>query len=540
MAGGKQTPRQKLIGLMYLIFISLMALNVDVSVMDSFVLIDEGIKETNVHYTKRIDDIMRDFEFQDSLAPERVRSYYDNAQKITELSDNLIDTILFFRTDMIAGLDRIDKEVADTMSLRDLRVRSQYSRSSHYWLIEGKDAMAPDGGAGSRAYLLLNMMEEYIEEVTRLAVELVPEEHQEEFLKNFDLGINIAGPFYNMSGEEVSWQRAMFDRVIPIAVATNLSRLVTEVRNATLEATSKLYALIDAETFRFDRIEAKVVPRSRIVMQGDFFEADVLVAAYDTRQNPEIVVDGSPIEVTEGVGRLRILAGTIGSRTIRGEIRVPDPATGITRNYPFEQEYTVQQQAVTVAADAMNVFFIGPENPVSISVPGVPSENIRATISRGRLVPRGGGRFDAIIPEGTSVRENVRINVTAVLDGTPRNIGHSEFRVRNVPNPVATIAGARAGGSVPAVRLSTGQPRLSAAMDDFYFDLSFTIESYEVIYRDRRGDVRRFNVSGSNLSQDVMSVMQGARRGEVVAFENIRARGPDGMRTLDGMYINIE
>lgn len=529
MAGGKQTPRQKMIGLMYLVFISLMALNVSVTVMDSFVLIDEGIKKTNENFTKRVEDVYRDFRQQMALAPDKVKPYFDRAEKVEELADTLAKFILHGRADMISTLDGIELEEADTLSLTDLKTRSKYSASSRYWLQEGNQDPINTGGEGTRAYKLKEMIEEFKAEV----ISLVPEEVR----GNLELGLDTEGPFYDMSGNEVSWQRAMFDRVIPIALATNLSRLVTEVRNAEFEAVSRLYAAITAEDFTFDKIEARVVPKSQIVLVGDAYEADVFVAAFDTKQKPRIVVDGRSIETSDGIGKLRIPATRVGSHTFKGKIEVPNPATGQMTDYPFEGSYIVQRPSVTVSADAMNVFYIGVDNPVSISVPGIPNENIRPVISSGgQLIPRGEGRYTVKMSSGT--RETT-VTVRALIDGSTRNMGAASFRVRPIPSPIPKVAGLGSGESVARERL-LALPRVVADLEGFEFDAKFEILSY-TMFTQESGDLRTYSARSGNFTNDISDAIQRSRRGQRFVFDEIMAKGPDGTtRSLSAVSLKIQ
>jgi gliding motility-associated protein GldM len=530
MAGGKQTPRQKMIGLMYLVFISLMALNVSVTVMDSFVLIDEGIKQTNVNFTKRVEDVYRDFSQQMALAPDKVRPFYERAVKVKELSDTLANYILFSRADMISRLDKIPKEVADTLSLMDLRTRSQYSASSRYWIQEGNQDPINIGGQGTRAYELKMMIVDFKSKVA----ELIPEEHR----SNLQLGLNTEGPFYSMHGKtEITWQSAMFDRIIPIAIATNLSRLVTEVRNAEFESVSRLYAAITAEDFTFDKIEARVVPRSQIVLLGDHYEADVFVAAYDTKQNPTIIVDGRNIDVKEGVGKLRIPAGAVGSRSFKGQIQVPNPVTGQITPYEFKGDYIVQRPSVTVSADAMNVFYIGVDNPVSVSVPGIANENIRPVISSGgTLIPRGDGKYTVRMAAG--IRE-AKITVNASIDGANRNMGSAEFRVRRIPTPIPKVSGLNSGETVARERM-LAVPRVIADLEGFDFEAKYEIISF-TMYTMESGDLRPYTARGGTFSNEIIGAINRGRRGQRFVFDDIIARGPDNAnRSLSAVTLRLE
>ncbi len=525
---GKETPRQKLVKLMYLVFLALMALNVDVSVLNSFVLVDDGIAETNVNFSRKVDMVYDDFRMQRAISEDLVYPYYDRAFRVKELSDSLVNNILRLRAEMIARADGIPVEVADTLNLIRLKNKDNYSRTTRFWMVEGKRELAPDGGEGSRAYELRNMIENY-----REAIKNQLDSGHRQYLQ---IGLDTEGPYYSKGGDEINWQQAMFDRIPPVAAATNLSRLVTEVRNAEFDVTSILYAAITEDDFTFDQIEARVVPQSEVVMVGDNYEADVFVAAYDTRQQPSIVVDGREIPTEEGIGKLRIPATREGTSRYSGVIKVTSPA-GITQEYPFEGQYFVQRPSVTVSADMMNVFYAGVDNPVSVSAPGIPQENIRVSIApRGTITPRGGGNYTVRVPGDIN---EVRINVSATIAGTTRSMGAPTFRINRIPDPIPTIAGMREG-DIDRERITLNPNIAATTPEDFLFDMDFEIASF-TMQTTVAGLVWERSATGGRLTDEMIQQIGRLSRGSRVYFTEIQTKpAADGVaRRLPTISVRI-
>ncbi|HSV77437.1 MAG TPA: gliding motility protein GldM [Bacteroidales bacterium] len=529
MAGGKQTPRQKLIGLMYLIFLSLMALNVSRQVLDAFPHIDDGIIQTNLNLDQKTETVMQEFIQQEVINPAAVEPFYADAKEVRRLAQEMVAFIQQQRAEMIAAIDGIPVEQADTMNLIDLQNKDNYSNSSRFWVQEHNQDPINIGGQGTRAYELRSRIEAYRNSLLEIAT-------KHGLQDAVTLGLNLDGPYVlPNTGTQISWQQYMFDRVIPVAIATNLTRLTTEVRNAEFDVINTLFGAIGAEDFKFDQIEARVVPRSQIVLAGENYEAEIFVAAIDSRTDPTIIVDGRSIPTEGGVGRLVIPASGTGERTFRGVIRVTNPA-GIPQEYPFQSSFMIQRPYLTVSADAMNLFYIGVDNPVSISVPGIPTENLRPSISTGAtLVHRGGARYTVRVSPG--VRE-VQITANAIIDGTSRSMGTSTFRVRTVPDPVAQIAGRREG------RISREELALARAiiprLEGFEFDMNFEIASFSMATT-VGGDFRTFAGTGNTFTSEMMTVINNATRGQRFIFENITTRpGPDGrVRTLSPLTFTI-
>ncbi len=515
----KETNRQKLVKLMYLVFLSLMALNVDVSVLNSFVRVDDGLNETNVNFARKVDMVYSDFDQQKAISEDLVYPYYDRAYYVKELSDSLVNKIKRLRSQTIAEADGIDFEKADTLNLMDLQNKDNYSRTTRFWMTEGLSTGASDGGSGSRAYKLRNTIENYKEEI----INQLDSAHRE-FLR---LGLDTEGPFYTAGGDEINWQQAMFNRIPPVAKATSLSRLITDVRNAEFDVISILYGAITEEDFRFDRIEARVVPQSQIVMAGDEYTADIFVAAYDTRQEPTIIVDGREIPVEDGMGKFRRTAGSEGEQSFSGVIRVTSPA-GIVQEYEFSEQYTVQRPSVTVSADRMNVFYAGVDNPVSISAPGVPDDNIRASISRGSITREGGGRYTVNVPADVN---EVDVSISAIVSGETHPLPSQTFRVQTIPDPTPTIAGQKGGARIPESRLVSNRFVRAEVDESFLFDMDFEIESFTMVTTSRAGDIIRESTTGGMLSDRMIEIIERLRRGTYIHFEDITTRpAADGRR----------
>ena len=526
MAGGKQTPRQKLIGLMYLIFLALMALNVSVEVLDSFPLINRSIEDTNRNFEAKVDEIYAEFESTKAQHTEEyVQPFYGEAYHIKELADSLVDFILTNRTQMLAEVNNTTFEDADTMDLIDSRRKDNYSISSRFWLEE--QVRDNPGSTFSRADLLKNKILDFKSEIDSIL-----DQHDQ----TITMGLEVEDTYY-VQDRPVSWQEYTFDRVISVAVATNLNRLITEVRNAHFDAVNMLQDLIHAGDFRFDEIAARVVPRSQIVMEGDYYEADVFVAAYDTRQDPEVIVDGvGRVPVSDGVGQLRIPATSAGMRSHSGVIRVTTPA-GVVQEHSFTADYTVERPTATVSATKMNVFYIGVDNPVSISAPGVPSEDLIPSISAGaELVQQPDGSYVVDVEPGT---QDVTVTVDARVGGQIQQMSQSHFRARTVPDPVAYIANRREGRIDREVLTQVG--RIAARMERFDFDMDFRVGSFEMTTV-VAGEFRRFRQDNSDrLTDEMIRIINNARSGQEVTFRSITTEpGADGTtRNLGAIAFTI-
>ena len=203
----------------------------------------------------------------------------------------------------------------------------------------------------------------------------------------------------------------------------------------------------------------------------------------------------------------------------------------------FSQKYTVVDPSATVSADLMNVLYAGYNNPISISVPGVPLNKISATMSGGSLQPQGPGRY---IARPSSVGQNVTFTVTSTNTGRPQQMGQFTFKVRKLPdprpyinmkdehgNPTRYFGGGLAKGQLVAATA------LGAAIDDGILDVAFRVQSFETVFFDNMGNAVPMASNGASFSSRQMETFRKLTRNRRFYISRVTVVGPDGLtRTL--------
>jgi gliding motility-associated protein GldM len=326
-----------------------------------------------------------------------------------------------------------------------------------------------------------------------------------------------------------------------------MSSMQIDTRNAESDMINYLYSQITAGEVKFNRLDAVVIPNTNYVIRGHDYEAAIYLAARDTTQDPEIyVVEGvkqpwneitdasgtryeqkkelnyRKLEVQKGSGKgiYKVGGGSNGSRIWGGIIKIKGPG-GDDIIKPFSAEYTVAEGSVVVSATKMNVFYLGVDNPVDISVSGVAGNKIRANASNGSLDPHGNGYM--MHPKRVG---NCMISVSAELDGKWTVVGTKEYRVKPVPDPIAMVNNQKGGGIAKNVLLA--QSGVIATMPpDFDFDLKFTVTEYTVMAI-VQGFAQEKKVKGNLFTQEVRNLINGLNKGNPVWIQDIRAVGPDG------------
>ncbi|HTX89286.1 MAG TPA: gliding motility protein GldM [Bacteroidales bacterium] len=531
MAGYKETPRQKMIGMMYLVLTALLALNVSKQILDAFLVVNESMETTNENFSKKLDNTFARFKQQYQLNPNKVGPYWEKAKIAQKLSEDMayyVDSVKFMA---IKKTERIPYEEAKTLILRNAKRKDNYDLPTNYMI-----GSSHDGSAGESRKL-----RERIENYRKQMLDLVDPQYR----SVIKMGLDTKGPFYDADGRKQNWEMHNFYRTILAADVTLLNKVKAEIYNAEFDVVNNLYSSVTAEDWKFDEIQAKVIPKSSYVFMGEEYQAEILVAAYDTKQNPDVrYVLGSdtllpanfksatPIQGSGGVVTLKLASGAEGLKKFAGIIRVVSPM-GDTMTFHFKDEFIVAKPGLTISPTKMNVFYIGVENPVDISVPGGP-ERVTPTISAGKIRPEGKAWIVYDLPKGT--KEAV-VGVSAVFAGKSKNMGSMTFRLKRVPDPIAKVGGKSEGFISKSLLLAS--PYLVPEMPvGFDFDLRYVCTSFTFV-TEISGDVIPMKVTGNRLTPEILKIIQDAKKNKRIWFEDINVKGPDGERTIAGIGLKI-
>lgn len=538
MAGYKETPRQKMIAMMYLVLTALLALNVSKEMLDAFLVVNESVEKTQENYTDKINHLHSEFDFQLDLQEEKVRPYYDSALMVTEESEKLIYYIDSIKYAVIDFTDRRieSQEDAKNTPLGQVEAKDRFTEPTTFFF--GSDAAITHNQPSG---ILKAKINNYREEMLKIIGE--PENSSK-------LGLKTEGPYYDADGQEQNWEQHNFYYTILAADITILNKLIAEVQNAQHYVLSQLFAKIDASDFKFNKIDAKVIPERSYIIQGETYKAEVFAAAYDTLQDPEVYImqgvtqwnnsyleRARKLEGESGMVEISFPGNALGPQSYAGVIRVQDPA-GQMQTYPFSGEYIVAPPSLTVAATKMNVFYIGVDNPVSISAPGIANNKLFPSITEGAdLEATEADDHNYIVRVTTGMRTAV-VSATADYQGTIMDMGSREFRVKRVPDPVAEIGRMKEGLIEKNTLIAANA--IIPAMKDFEFELYFQVKSFTMATI-INGDWIPKRATGNRFSAEMMNLIRDSRRGQKFFFESIQAEGPDGTtRTLNSINLTIK
>ncbi len=527
-----ETPRQKMINMMYIVLTAMLALNVAAEVLESFRLVDESLIHTMEGVEAKNRTVYTAFE----------QAYIENPVKVQEWKQKA-DDVRIISAKMISYIDSLKEGLVVYSGSEPINADNEYDPDRFNYITQSGDTLEikkeDDLNGPSEFMITQKRASELKEMIITYKNNLVGNINEEdtELIETILTTLETPDPKPGLkeSDEQKTWESQYFENKPLIAVLTMLSKMQIDVKNSEANVINYLYSQIDAGSFKFNSLGARVIAKSNLVFQGEAYEAEVFLAAEDTTQQPEIIINGRAAEVKDGKAVYTVSTSESGVFKWSGLIKYKTPA-GIIQNYPFEQEYQVTEPSVTMSATKMNVFYKGLKNPFDVSGGGIPDEDLEVTMSNGKITKSGG----AWIVEPTELDElgrRTKVTVYTNIGGQRRQVGSSVWRVKKVPDPVAQVA-QKSGGDVRKEVLEI-QDGVMAVMIDFDFDYKYTVTEFEL--QTTEGGYTNVKKSTTNrFTQEQKDLLKRAKPQTWVYIGNIKARGENGdIRDLDPISFKI-
>ena len=497
MAYGRETPRQRMINILYLVLLALLALNVPDSILDAFKNINNSLETSKSNVNTSVDQLFTAFESTKlKEEPDRAKPIYDKAKKAQSIIGELDQYINEIKEDFVKQGGGYNEKTGDLT----MRENADIAPST---LIRGKK--------GAELKEKINSTRE------QLLALLTPEEQQS---VSFSLEANDPE---RPAGGKRNWEEVNFGSGTPLTAAmTILTKIQTDAQNAESDVVKLILGQMDQAVVNLDKFAAVAVAPTSYLVQGQPYTAEVFLTASDSKSQPDITVNGSALQIVDGKGVYQVPTNQEGIFTWSGLVKVQQTDGTIKEYRTPEQTSQVARPSAVVSPDKMNVLYIGVNNPISVSAPGTPTDKVNVSMSGGSISGSAGKYNVRVSSPGTA-----RISVSAeVAPGKTQTLSSTEFRVKRIPDPTAQFAG-KTGGSMATVALKA-QNALFAKLDNFDFDATFKITKFSMIIAKPRADAIVLSTSGNNLSSAMRSALNGITPGTRVIFDNIIAVGPDG------------
>ena len=507
------SPRQRMINLMYIVLTAMLALNVSSDVLNGFTQVHDGLHRTNLNMAAKNEIQFQYLEDLYEKNPVKVGPWLEKGSILRQQSLNLLNTIDSLKLAIAKQADGPNGDPTNLINLDDLEAASV-------------TMLNPATRSGRN-------LKQQVDQYTITVSELLTDSLKREAILNM-LSTDIK-PATNSDGAPLTWEEKMFDNMPAVAALTLLSKLQNDIRQAESEALANIITNVDITDIRVNELNAFVIPVSSMVMRGGKYSAEIVLAALDTTQRPSVFVNGSRLNN----GHYEFTASSVGTHTYNGYIEVPRGDGSIDRRN-FSSTYTVMEPMATISPTMMNVLYMGIDNPISISVPGVPMSAIQANMTNGTLTRNG----DTWIARPAQIGAEAVISVNATVDGRSQQVGSMTFRVRKLPDPTAYIALKDGHYKGAPKRISKAAlmeaDKLGAALDDDILNVSYSVVSFSTVFFDQMGNAIPENSDGASFSARQKEQFRRLKPGATFFISNVKAKGPDGVtREISPMQVSL-
>lgn len=505
---GTNPNRQKMINLMYIVFIAMMALNVSSDVLDGFSKVNISLYHTSESVKSHNQQLCNYIKEQYDLNPVKTLLSYDKSNYIVAKAKELNDYIELLKIEIVKNTDGKDADINNVK-------RKDYVEATNTIML------APVSG---KAYDLKKKINEY----KKLSLNILGESDNS----------NLLDDIINIDFKSNRWEKDTFYNLPTVATITMLTKLQNDIAIIENRVLSKLIDNIDYGDYKVNKLKADIVPNSNIVVLGQNYEADIILTSIDSTKKPVIYVDGQKLSEDTN-GHYTVRTNKAGTFDIKGYMEIPSGNQGENVKYPFSKKYTVVEPLAVVSPKMMNVIYAGIDNPIEISVPGFSTQQITVVSSSGNISKKGNEWIinPQLLPDEITINISVKAD-----DGKMISFGTKKMKVRQLPDPLPYIY--VAGGKLKNGKISKKNildaNGIRSSIDDGILNIDFEVQSFSIISFDSMGNTILEKSSGSTLSSRQISLIKNLQRNSRIYITNIIAKGPDGaIRNISPMELII-
>jgi gliding motility-associated protein GldM len=495
MAGGKLTPRQKMINLMYLVFIAMLALNMSKEVLSAFGILNMKIVESN-----SITDERNESSFQQlaQKAVDQPGQYGDKKAKV--------EKIRAISKEFSDYLENLKNEVTKKFP-KDAEGNYPYEKMDKGDLIDrlffNQEKLSPRGKE------FLSKIQSYPAQIKQIGGSSIADVEMKKIEKRF----NTNPVFSEKAGKKLEWMEYNYHGFPLIATITKLTQLQADIKTTESDVMTGMFQSDLVAAASLTAYQPIVVLEKSVFFQGEAVKGKVILGKFDPSLTAKsVIVNGSSVQAQAGQANFSFGSGNIGEHPITGSFNFDE--NGKVINLPIKDKYVVvsRPKSATISADKMNVVYRGVSNPMTISFAGISDDKVVA--SAPGLTKLGSGKYVMSPQSGTQVV----INVTGTLPDGSKVSDMKTFRIKGIPGPTGTIRGEM--GVVKGPKSSLEISTVGAKLLDFDFEVGLDVVGFNFKIAGQPTVV----VSGNKLNGACKSALSKAGRGDQVTISEIKTK----------------
>ncbi|MDO6491877.1 MAG: gliding motility protein GldM [Cellulophaga sp.] len=497
MAGGKQSPRQRMVNLMYLVFICMLALNMSKEVLAAFGLMNVKMEASN---KKSTENNVAFLEGLGTKAEENAAKYaedYKKAQQVQKISQDYYDYLEGLKNEMTKNVeDPTDYQVMDKSDYLDQKFFSGENLAEG-----GKEFM--------------KRINDYREQVSKL----VPEKIKSSVKARFETG-DANGKVEKKDKTKQDWINYHYEGFPLIASLTKITALQSDIKSTEEDALKAMLEGNLTDQVSLKKFKTSLFGSKSAFYAGEKYDGKIIISKTDDSSTPvraELTLDGRKLkegtdyQLEAGGVKMLIGAGNPGDHEVAGTLFFKQDGEEVPVEVKNSFATISKPSAALIAADKMNVVYRGVANPMTISIPGIPNNKVRASAPGLKSV--SGSKY--VMNPGSG--RSVTIKASGTLPDGKAVSSSSEFRIKDIPSPTGSIRGET--GSVKMPRKNLEVSTVGALLQDFDFDLNIGVSGFSF----KVPGQPTIRVNGRKLDSRAKSALKRAKRGDMVQIFNIQA-----------------
>lgn len=561
MAGAKQDTRQKMINMMYLVFIAMLALNISKEVLATLGLINDDIaastqdmiSDSNEKYTL----------FSNNSSNEYYRLAAESTPKIQVIADEYFNYIEALKKRLMATSEsgykiaRENKQTKEVDSIVDYQTMDKSQYLDEILFFGGKYSEEGQEYVDLFSFYIPKL-QEVLEEFIDADLAKDPPTDDSTYGQYIDFDFSVLTDLekrfaydemvLNREGKYIPYLNYHFEGFPLIASLSKLTKLQSDIRFVENKILENMLSTINEHEggISANTYQTLLESSKSSFYTGELVDASVVMGKKDANFVPsrvELLLNGSPIvegrdfDIAGGGIKLKKRFSSPGSYKLTGKLFFE--RNKIEQSVDVAQVISVidKPNNAVISADQMKVVYRGLPNDLSISIPGIPNNKLKVRATNGK-VRRKGLKFEAI-PDGDKVGERMRIFVSGEINGATINAPGQDFRIKPLPPALGSVdlgslGKFESGTSINGAYIDAG---IIAAKfpDDFDYDLNVEVTNFSMSVGNRSGvRVDSNRISNSNL---LVSYIKSLNAGDMVFVFDIEAKVKTGNVQLDGIKV---
>jgi len=492
MAGGKLTPRQKMINLMYLVFIAMLAMNMSKEVLSAFGLMNEKFESANAASTQTNQSLLMTLDTKAAEAKGDFVAAAATAHKVEVITKEFDAYVATLKTDVLKGF------TVDTETGKLPYENMDKGDNIDNWFI--------GEGYTKKGSEIIAKIEKYKAD---MKAALGTDKKYAAIVSEVESKFSVAD-VKDKDGNKIKYLSYHFKGFPAVASVAKLSAWQNDVKKAEADVYNSALGKAAVEAASYSNYQAIVVLEKNAYFQGENVKGKVVLGRYDENTKPTSFQ--GPGRLENGQAVISLTAGGVGEQNINGQFSFLEDGKTIPLKFAGKYVVVPRPNSATISADKMNVVYRGVVNPMSISFAGISDKDVVA--SAPGLTKVGNGKYNMSPGTGTEVV----INVTGKMSDGKMASDKKVYRIKGIPGPAGTIRGEM--GVVKGPKSNLQVATIGAKLVDFDFEVGLDVVGFNFKIAGQPTVV----VQGSRLNAQCVTALSKAGRGDQVTISEIKTK----------------